>query len=281
MSGKRIIQRQRGSTESGTGCFRGDWLAEVNHPLVSGPAAAPQDRPPASGRGAERRAEPAARGERDAVGELVLLAFALPLLVALVALFTAGIEPEQPLASLGPAASAAAADPAPPTAPVVARVYRALTASRAVPHEMTYRRISADYDLDWRILAAIGEIESDHGRADLPGVSSGVNAAGCCSGPMQICTSGDCGDAFKDYGADGNGDGVIDVYNPADAIASAANLLDDLRERYGFRDPSLLMAAYNAGPGAVQAAGGVPDYAETRDYVERGREIMARLRGQP
>lgn len=32
--------------------------------------------------------------------------------------------------------------------------------------------------LDWTILAAIGKIESDHGRSPLPGVSSGENYAG-------------------------------------------------------------------------------------------------------
>jgi hypothetical protein len=32
--------------------------------------------------------------------------------------------------------------------------------------------------LDWSILAAIGKIETDHGRSTLPGVSSGENSAG-------------------------------------------------------------------------------------------------------
>jgi hypothetical protein len=32
--------------------------------------------------------------------------------------------------------------------------------------------------LDWSILAAIGKIESNHGRSTLPGVSSGENAYG-------------------------------------------------------------------------------------------------------
>jgi cell wall-associated NlpC family hydrolase len=39
--------------------------------------------------------------------------------------------------------------------------------------------------LDWSILAAIGKIETDHGRLDAPGVSSGENFAGA-GGPMQF-----------------------------------------------------------------------------------------------
>jgi hypothetical protein len=39
--------------------------------------------------------------------------------------------------------------------------------------------------LDWTILAAIGKIESDHGRSPLPGVASGENHAGA-GGPMQF-----------------------------------------------------------------------------------------------
>jgi hypothetical protein len=39
--------------------------------------------------------------------------------------------------------------------------------------------------LDWTVLAAIGKIESNHGRSRLPGVTSGENHAGA-GGPMQF-----------------------------------------------------------------------------------------------
>src|SRR5918995_1676564 len=40
--------------------------------------------------------------------------------------------------------------------------------------------------LTWQVLAAIGKIESDHGRSSAPGVRTGINRAGCCAGPMQF-----------------------------------------------------------------------------------------------
>ncbi|MEU9823301.1 NlpC/P60 family protein [Pseudonocardia alni] len=39
--------------------------------------------------------------------------------------------------------------------------------------------------LDWSVLAAVGKIETDHGRSRLPGVASGENSAGA-AGPMQF-----------------------------------------------------------------------------------------------
>ena len=93
-----------------------------------------------------------------------------------------------------------------------------------------YRRTGDHLGLDWAILAAIGKVETDHGRSPLPGVRSGVNCAGA-AGPMQLGIGagnhgcGDAGNAWATYGTDGNGDGRRDVYDPADAIPAAGGYL--------------------------------------------------------
>jgi Transglycosylase SLT domain len=93
-----------------------------------------------------------------------------------------------------------------------------------------YRRAADDHGLDWSVLAAIGKVESDHGRSRLPGVQSGFNCAGA-AGPMQLGVGagdhgcGDAGDAWATYAVDGDGDGRRDVYDPADSIPAAARYL--------------------------------------------------------
>jgi cell wall-associated NlpC family hydrolase len=92
------------------------------------------------------------------------------------------------------------------------------------------------YGVPWVILAGIGEVESDDGRSNLPGVHSGSNAFGA-AGPMQIGIGGAAGNTWggapvhpaseqvSGVAADGNGDGIASVYDPADAIAGAAKYL--------------------------------------------------------
>jgi cell wall-associated NlpC family hydrolase len=77
--------------------------------------------------------------------------------------------------------------------------------------------------LPWSVLAAIGKVETDHGRLRAPGVTSGANFAGA-AGPMQIGIGGKAGDTFAGYAVDADGGGA-DVYNPVDAIFTAANYL--------------------------------------------------------
>lgn len=60
---------------------------------------------------------------------------------------------------------------------------------------------------------------------------------------------------------------VGDVFDPKENIAAGAKYLKQLLDRYK-GDNRMALAAYNAGPGAVDAANGVPDIPETRDYVD-------------
>jgi hypothetical protein len=81
--------------------------------------------------------------------------------------------------------------------------------------------------LSWAVLAAIGKLESDHGRGLLAGVRSGWNAAGA-AGPMQFGIGvGRAGNAWARYGGDFDHDGHPSVYDPGDAIPAAAGYLCD------------------------------------------------------
>jgi membrane-bound lytic murein transglycosylase B len=99
-----------------------------------------------------------------------------------------------------------------------------------------YRRAGARYRIPWPVLAAIGKVESDHGRSHLPEVRSGSNWAGAC-GPMQLgCVPGSkAGNAWARYGHGS-------VYAPGDAIPAAARYLVDHGARHNL-DRALF--AYN------------------------------------
>jgi len=62
--------------------------------------------------------------------------------------------------------------------------------------------------------------------------------------------------------------GVEDSFKAEENIAGGTAYLDELLTRY-HDDVALALAAYNAGPGAVDKYHGVPPYRETREYVAR------------
>ncbi|QRN78901.1 MAG: bifunctional lytic transglycosylase/C40 family peptidase [Nocardiopsis sp. BM-2018] len=118
-----------------------------------------------------------------------------------------------------------------------------------------YQEVGEDRGVPWNILAGIGQVESHHGRWDGPGITEGHNDWGA-AGPMQFGSldgsaagnswGGEPIQAVEDrpeqgYGVDGNGDGIVNVYDPEDAIPAAADYLlahgleDDVRRAiYGY-----------------------------------------------
>lgn len=62
--------------------------------------------------------------------------------------------------------------------------------------------------------------------------------------------------------------GVSDSTDPIQNIKGGVAYLDWLLGEFD-NDPLMVLAAYNAGEGAVRSNGGVPPYAETRDYVPK------------
>jgi hypothetical protein len=123
----------------------------------------------------------------------------------------------EPPAQAAPAHKPAAGQPTPS---------RAALADIPAGYLRTYQAAAGHCPgLSWTVLAAIGKVESDHGRAPLPGVRSGWNHAGA-AGPMQFGIGvGRAGNAWATYGRDFDGDGRRSVYDPGDAIPAAARYL--------------------------------------------------------
>jgi Transglycosylase SLT domain len=76
-----------------------------------------------------------------------------------------------------------------------------------------WQSAGARYGIPWQVLAAINKIETDNGRL------TRTSSAGAV-GWMQFLPA-----TWREYATDGNGDGIADPRNPADAIYSAARFL--------------------------------------------------------
>jgi len=62
--------------------------------------------------------------------------------------------------------------------------------------------------------------------------------------------------------------GLTDPFDAEKAIDAQARLMSDLLQQFD-GETALALAAYNAGPGAVERYGGIPPYAETQAYVAK------------
>jgi cell wall-associated NlpC family hydrolase len=155
---------------------------------------------------------------------------------------------------------------------------------------MYQRSSDACPGLPWAVVAAIGKVETNHGRLQAPGVTSGANFAGA-AGPMQMGIGvGAAGDAFWRFAIDGDGDGRASPYDPADAIPSAtAYLCKALREGGG--DVSKAVFSYNHAQWYVDkvlaiasgyaATASLPAGAKAADAVDAALQFAFKQLGRP
>lgn len=110
------------------------------------------------------------------------------------------------------------------------------------------REVAERYALDYSLVKAVIKAESDFDR-------TAVSSKGAL-GLMQLMPA----TAAQHQ--------VRDVFLPRDNIEGGCRHLRMLLDRYG-GNITLAVAAYNAGTRRVEDAGGVPDIAETREYLAR------------
>ncbi len=147
-----------------------------------------------------------------------------------------------------PAASIAAIERLPDPPPVAATPAAAQPPVGNSSVRDLLARAGAQHNIDVELLASVVKAESG-------GHPDAVSRAGA-RGLMQLMP------------ATAHALGVKDVAQPDQNIAGGAAYLDGLLKRYK-NDLSLALAAYNAGPGAVDRYHGVPPFRETRAYVAR------------
>lgn len=70
--------------------------------------------------------------------------------------------------------------------------------------------------------------------------------------------------------------GVVDPWDPHENLTAGVRYFSSLMKRYG-GDVTKALAAYNAGPSAVDSYNGIPPYQETREYV---KNVLAIFNGE-
>lgn len=130
-------------------------------------------------------------------------------------------------------------------------------AARVSRVETPVARLSARYDIEPRLVHAVISVESCFD----PKAVSRVGARGL----MQLMPS------------TGRALGVRDAFDIQQNLRGGIEYLQRMRTRYN-GDMRLALAAYNAGPSAVDRHDGIPPYKETRRYVRTVLERWRRLR---
>jgi len=115
-------------------------------------------------------------------------------------------------------------------------------------YDALIREIAGRHRVEYALVKAMIHAESDFDRL-------AVSPKGAC-GLMQLMP------------ATASSEGVRDVFLPQENIEGGCRYLRDLLDRYAGNVP-LALAAYNAGPERVDAAGGIPPIAETHEYLTR------------
>ena len=128
---------------------------------------------------------------------------------------------------------------------------------------------SGDYDEVIRLTSDRYSIDADLVRAVIKAESdfnSNARSRKGAMGLMQLMP-----DTARLYN-------VLNAFDPVDNIEGGVRHLRMLLERYQ-GDLNLSLAAYNAGSGAVEKHGGIPPFAETREYVRRVLRFYEAFRG--
>ncbi len=119
--------------------------------------------------------------------------------------------------------------------------------SGSVPYEQQIDAAAAKYGIDPAVLKGLIKQESGFN----PDAGSSAGAQGLTQ--LMPGTASSLG--------------VTNLHDPAQSIDGGAHYLKMQLDRFG-GDYSKALAAYNAGPGAVQRFGGIPPYSETQNYVK-------------
>ena len=141
--------------------------------------------------------------------------------------------------------------------PEGARDFGAMIGRKAGALDSMIREKSARFGLDEKLVKSVVAAESnfDPKAVSLKGAS----------GLMQLMPG-----TAKEMG-------VKNVFDPEENVEGGTQYLKQMLDRYG-NNIELALAAYNAGPAAVDKAGSIPDFKETRSYVKKVMDLYGGMK---